>query len=341
MKILVLLTGGTIGSSVSGGVISADEGTSSLLTQLYCQRYGRHHVFTVKRIMNTLSENLGKNTLSEMLSAVLSENLSGYDGLIITHGTDSLAFSAPLAAFVLRKLPCPIAVVSANYPLEDKRSNGVYNFASAVALLGSGEAENGQVYVPWRNAKGENIIHLASRVRRADCYSDDVSSFGSEPFGEVKNGIFIRNKYMKELPKDDFDFSLNSFNIKNSVLVLSAYPTFDYSLIDFSEKNRPCAVLQCLYHSATACTVGESESACEFILRCKKKGIPVYGCSFKYTSGEFYETGVKLLESGLIPLKNISEEAAFAKLTFAYNCGYENVEEIIDKNLCSEILPRP
>ncbi len=341
MKILVLLTGGTIGSSVSGGVISADEGTSSLLTQLYHQRYGRQHVFTVKRIMNTLSENLGKDTLSKMLTAVLSENLSGYDGLIITHGTDSLAFSAPLASFVLRKLPCPVAIVSANYPLEDKRSNGVFNFASAVALLGSGEAENGQVYVPWRNSKGENLIHLAVRVRRADCYSDDITSFGSEPFGEVKNGIFVKNKNMKELPRDTFDFSPASFEIKRNVLVLTAYPTFDYSIINFNEDNRPCAVLHCLYHSATACTAGENESACDFISRCKKEGIPVYGCSFKYTSGNFYETGVRLLESGLIPLQNISEEAAFAKLTFAYNCGFENVEEIVDKNLCSEILPRP
>lgn len=341
MKILVLLTGGTIGSSVSGGVISADEGTSSLLTQLYHKRYGRHHIFTIKRIMNTLSENLGKYTLSKLLTAVLTENFSGYDGLIITHGTDSLAFSAPLASFVLRKLPCPVAIVSANYPLEDKRSNGVFNFASAVTLLGSGEAENGQVYVPWRNSKGENLIHLAVRVRRADCYSDDIISFGSEPFGEVKNGIFVKNKNMKELPRDTFEFSPASFEIKSNVLVLTAYPTFNYSIINFNEDNRPCAVLHCLYHSATACTAGENESACDFISRCKKEGIPVYGCSFKYTSGNFYETGVKLLESGLIPLQNISEEAAFAKLTFAYNCGFENVEEIIDKNLCSEILPCP
>lgn len=341
MKILVLLTGGTIGSSVSGGVISADEGTSSLLTQLYCQRFGRHHVFTVKRIMNTLSENLGRESLSRMLSAVLSERLEGYDGLIITHGTDSLAFSAPLAAFVLRGLPCPAAIVSANYPLEDKRSNGVYNFASAVALFAGGEAEKGCVYVPWRNSKGENLIHLASRVRRADCYSDDVSSFGSEPFGRVENGVFVKNPDMRELPQDAFDFSVTDFRIEKSVLMLPVYPTFDYSLIKFEKENSPCAVLLCLYHSATTCTAGESESACLFIERCRKQGIPVYGCSFKYRTGNFYETAVKLLESGLIPLENISEEAAFAKLTFAFNCGYENIEEITDKNLCSEILPRP
>lgn len=341
MKILVLLTGGTIGSSVSGGVISADEGTSSLLTHFYCRRYGKHHVFTVKRIMNTLSENLGRESLSRLFSGILSRDFTGYDGVIITHGTDSLAFSASLAAFVLRGLPCPAAIVSADYPLEDRRSNGVFNFAAAVELFAGGEGKNGHVYVPWRNSAGETLVHLASRVRRADCYSDNVSSFGGEPFGEVKNGVFIKNGKFRELPEDEFPFSLNSFEIKKPVLMVSAYPSLDYSFISFKKGKEPCAVLHCLYHSATACTAGESESACLFIERCKRAGIPVYGCSFKYRSGDFYETAIKLLRSGLIPLENISEEAAFAKLTYAYNCGYENVEEIMDKNLCGEILPRP
>lgn len=338
MKILVLLTGGTIGSSVSGGVISADENTSSLLTHLYKEKYGGGHSFTVKRIMNTLSENLGKASLSEMANSVIAEDFSGFDGAVITHGTDTLHFSSPLLAFLLRNKPCPAAVVSADYPLTDERSNGVDNFASAISLFESGEGEKGKVYVPWKNRKGENQIHLGVRVCAADCFSDDITSFGGEVYGEVKNGAFVKNQAFKTLPEDGFDFDIKEFSIEKTVLTLLPYPSFDYSLISFGKENKPAAVLQRLYHSATACTVGESESACKFIKKCAEEGVPVYGCSFKDLKGSLYETCVSLLESGLIPLINTAPEAAFAKLLFAYNCGFDNPAEIMKKNLCGEIL---
>ena len=53
---------------------------------------------------------------------------NAYDGVIITHGTDTLQYTAAFTGYIMAGAQIPIVLVSANYVLEDVRSNGVDNF---------------------------------------------------------------------------------------------------------------------------------------------------------------------------------------------------------------------
>ena len=76
----------------------------------------------------------------------------------------------------------------------------------------------------------------------------------------------------------------------------------------------------------------------EFVNRCRKQGIAVYASSFK-PSEKLYATSAELLNSGVIPLTNISTEAAYAKLVLAYNQKSVDARKLMEQNIYYEILP--
>lgn len=332
-KIAVILTGGTIGSSASGGIINtAEKGRAGIFA--LAAEYEKSFDFEFIKAAEVLSENLNPAGLYDIFSAVFRAKSGGYDGIIITHGTDTLAFSSPMAAFLLSGAKCAAVIVSADKPLENPESNGADNFRSAMALFESGI--NSGVYTAWRNRRGENEIHLASRVTQADCYTDDIRSFGGEIFARVSDGKLIKNPNIKTGEKSGLFFTACP-EFKNEVLAVSPYPGMNYDRFDISSP--PAAALHSLYHSATACTEGKSTSAAKFIEKCTEKQCPVYLASFKNISGDIYATTDKLITAGGLPLLNISFEAAYAKLLLAYNQSEIPPEKIMEADIAGEIVP--
>lgn len=332
-KIAVILTGGTIGSSASEGIINtAAKGRAGI--ESLTAEYEKSFEFEFIRAAEVLSENLDFGGLNDIFSSVFAARSGRYDGIIITHGTDTLAFSSPMTAFLLSGAKCAAVIVSADKPLENPASNGRDNFRSAIALFESGIKSG--VYTAWRSRKGENKLHLASRVTQADCYSDDIHSFGGEIFARVRDGKLIKNPNIRIGEKSGIKFT-SCPELKNEVLALSPYPGINYDRINISSP--PAAVLHYLYHSATACVKGENTSAAKFIEKCKKIGCPIYLASFKNIGGDIYDTTDKLIKAGGMPLLNISFEAAYAKLLLAYNQSEIPPEEIMAADIAGEIVP--
>ena len=118
--------------------------------------------------------------------------------------------------------------------------------------------------------------------------------------------------------------------------MIRPYPGIDYSSFEF--KNKPKAILHCMYHSGTACVRDGCYSLPEFIKRCKNEGIDTYLSCYKSPDGAKYATAVEIISAGGIPLYNISNEAAYVKLVLAYNQNKISPEEFMDKNIYFEIL---
>ena len=93
MKILVIFTGGTIGSSIKDGWISTDSATKYALIEKYKENFGADISFETTEPYFLLSENLNADTLNLLIASVKSATEKNYDGIIITHGTDTLHFS--------------------------------------------------------------------------------------------------------------------------------------------------------------------------------------------------------------------------------------------------------
>ena len=91
-KILIITTGGTIGSSVSGGVISVQKNRERFEGFLR-ECLGGSFSFEVRALMDILSENLDKQHWETLANYLLSADLQNYCGVIITHGSDTLSYT--------------------------------------------------------------------------------------------------------------------------------------------------------------------------------------------------------------------------------------------------------
>ena len=83
-----------------------------------------------------LSENMNAgyvNRLADCVRKVMARNDS--EGIIITHGTDTLQYTAALLSYVFGTDCVPVLLVSSDFPLEDERANGMANFMRAVEFI--------------------------------------------------------------------------------------------------------------------------------------------------------------------------------------------------------------
>lgn len=338
-KILVVLTGGTIGSRVEGKSIDVTGASVYSLMNLYGEIYGGIEEFEVINPLSVLSENMNLTTWTSLCQVMWNISYEDYAGVIVTHGSDTLSYTSALLGMLLSHVPVPVALTASNYPLGEKGSNGLINFRSAVELIRTRLLKG--VFTVYRNEGGENNVYLSTRIMEADPYRDAFGSFGGVPFGKMKEGAFVYydspvNPSIDQVNENRSPITMSCPEFSRQVLLIRPYPGLDYRFINLNIK--PAAALHYLYHSATACTVGEGESLPAFIERCSGEQIPVYTASYKNVRGRNYVTAGAVLEKGAVPIQNISPEAAYAKLLLLYNIGGD-IKKKIDESIFFETIP--
>ena len=187
-KILVLLTGGTIGSKVENGVIDVGENSVYLLTSLYEEKFGKED-FEVRVPLQILSENMTMDSLLVLLKAVRDVKTEEYAGVIIAHGSDTLSFTSAFMGLLFDHYKIPIVLVASNLPLSKPEGNGLANFAAAVSFIRN--SAQGGVYVIYRDHKSCMKVYHALTICEADPVLDDYHDFSGEAFGYMEDGRFI------------------------------------------------------------------------------------------------------------------------------------------------------
>lgn len=339
-EILVVFTGGTISSQVEkDDTIKVSEKTVWQLVEAYNDSDEVPVKFHVIQPFTMLSENCVPDNWQMLYDTLKEIDFTKYRGVVITHGTDTLCYTASMLGYLLGHLTIPMVVIGSNYPLADKRSNGRANFFSAVRFIREDKWKG--VYVVFQNKKGQNKVYLPTRLLEADSYEDEFSPFGGVELGEVTTeGVVYReavvNPPEEALLKEKERSVSGEVKFENKIGVIMPYPGMDYEM--FSLEQKPAAILHGLYHSATACTTGGEYSLLKFMERCKKQDIPVYVFSVKPEEKQ-YETGNAILQAGAVPMYNITGPAAYMKLLLAYNQKEEKPEELLQRQWYFEQLP--
>ena len=300
-RICVIFTGGTIGSSRENGIIAPNRANASLLLNLYNRNYGGEAVLEPVVPYIILSENLDAEHLKS-LRACISERLSGkYDGIIVTHGTDTLQYTAAYLDYVFASAQIPVVLVSANYPLEDPRSNGTSNFTSAVEFIRSGGCKG--VFVAYRN-NGEAFaaIHRGAELLPHRPFDDGVFSLFNNVYGRLRGGVFVKNPHYLEQERPD----LSEYELSGRVLYLRPYVGMTYPEIPEDTK----AVLLEGWHSGTLPTaVPDFRGFCR---RAGKMKVPVWLTGS--AEGYEYESKQEFGALGIRVLPPLSPIAAYMRL---------------------------
>lgn len=307
MKILVIFTGGTIGSTVSGDYISTDGNKPYVILEKYNSQYPNEIEWDTVSPYTILSENVTCKTYGMLYNEVKEALDKEYDGIIITHGSDTLQYSAAFLSLVLGSDIVPVMLVSSNYVLEDERANGMDNFRCAVDFIQNKRGRG--VFVPYRNDGEGCKIHLPSKVLAHNSYSDDLFSIGGGYFGIYNGDTFSYGSDCEREcetalePKVDFDKE------GTGILKLSMHPGMIYPK-DLSEIK---VVLIQAYHGGTLCV--ESKEFQNFVKKAKEKDILVYlvgaNNETEYDSCKVYES------IGITVLPKVSPIYAYMRLWLA------------------------
>jgi L-asparaginase/Glu-tRNA(Gln) amidotransferase subunit D len=325
-NILVVFTGGTIGSIATGGTINTSDTTSFKLIQLFEQHYESHrqiHFDTIQPLQ-ILSENLAPTAWKTLIAAIEAAQPDQYDGIIITHGTDTLAYTACALSFYFHAAKIPMLLVSSDYPLDHPKANGLDNFICAVEFIL--QKNQPGVFVPYRNQQQATQLHQGTRLACSLQLSGDFFSVQGKSYLQFANRQFsLVNPPAQQMPTQN---TLLKADFSERILMVKPYPGLDYSRFNLDGVD---AVLHDLYHSGTACASaqwGENYSLLEFIRRCEKQGVTVY-LAPAIKSADAYQSTQALIEQGAKIIWNMSIEAAYVKLLLAYG-NFDDQQEIMD-----------
>ncbi|MBQ7965487.1 MAG: asparaginase [Ruminococcus sp.] len=305
MKILLFTTGGTIASIIDDGVIDVTPQGKLLVLKKYAE-IDKETQFEVVSPINILSENVRLSDYKTIIDEFRRIDFSLYDGVIVTHGSDTLAYTSALLGLLFSDINKPVCVVAADKSLQDEKSNGMDNFIAGVELIRQGI--NG-VYVPYRNSDSVVYIHRAVELFESDTLSDDFYSLDGA-FAVYRNGVIEKregksaNTHSVCIDKADLSFT-------KKIMQVMPYPDLDYSKIDVSGFD---CVLHRTYHAGSVCAVGNSDNCITTLIdKCKAEGVPLYVCGLKSGKANYYSMS-SVLDKGIMPLYDMAPPCAYMKL---------------------------
>jgi L-asparaginase len=325
-RLIVIFTGGTIGSRKQDEAINVHGAGSYELVNAYehSTYYRKDVELTALQPLNLLSENITPQDWLTLAAAVHSIDQTAYDGIIITHGSDTLAYSAVLLGYLFAAASIPLVATASNYPLEDKRSNGLRNFAGAIDF--AVEASLPGVFALYEDDRNRQLVYLATRLMQAASFTDQFSSPYNAAYGEMLNRRFLPHAspfnpaedVLRQPAPEKFNWAPATLRLEDRVMYIKPYPGLNYAQYSFSH-TKPQAIIHDLHHSGTACAAMDGPySLPAFIRKCLEQGISVYICPIKDRSAAMYASTRSLLDAGAIVLEGISVEAALVKLMLAY-----------------------
>lgn len=314
MKITVIFTGGTIGSTVGqDGYIATSKEQPYKLLDMYRRTLrerseGEPVEFEIKEPYRILSENMNAhylNALADCAKEVLEDRENR--GIIITHGTDTLQYTSAMLSYMLRTDSVPVVLVSSDFPLEDARANGLINFVHAVDFI----CRDGQkgVFVSYCNKGGKPEIYKGTRLFSHLPYSASLYGVEEVPL----TGRMCYNNMAEAVGRPHADLRLEEDAGK--ILWIRPYVGMKYPEIGDSTE----AILHDSYHSGT---IGISDELKHFMKEAGRGGIPVYLTGASADEKE-YETVREYKALGIQMLPKMSPVAAFCKLWLAVSCGLD------------------
>ncbi len=326
MKILVILTGGTISSTANSRYISPDQSKTYKLIEMYKSSHNDDVAFEFTEPYTLLSENLTGNNIIALGNCLLENITHDYDGIIVTHGTDTLQYSAAAMGYLLANAQLPILFVSSNLVLDNPAANGVDNFSYAVKFIL--QQQNKGVFVSYRNSDNTVYIHRGTRLLPHLPYSDDLFSVAGQYYGLYRKNVFIANPdYYSPQGNNICELALPG-SWHSQILRIFPYPGMEYPSLSDNIK----AVLLDSYHSGTICSMTPNMTA--FYNEADLRNIPVFLTGAD--NGVDYESVKAWKQLGICTLPKASPIAMYVKLWMAMNS-----KELLRKISLKELMKTP
>ncbi len=343
--ISILGTGGTIASRIdyrTGGVYASFSPRDIAMQIPELKEIAN---IKVEQVMNIMSEDITPEKWVEIAKAVAKEINSGSKGVIVTHGTDTLHYTSAALSFMLKDLPCPVALVGSQRSSDRPSSDAVMNVSCAANFVANSDVAEVCIVMHGNISDDYCFAIRGTRARKMHASRRDAFKAINELpiakiYWESRKIEILNQNYRKRSEKkvkvDD--------KIEKKVALIKCYPGLNPEIFDFYiEKGYKGFVVEAtgLGHVPT---LGEN-SLLPKIEKAVSLGIPVViasQCLYGRTHPTIYHNLRELLKRGAIFASDMLPEVAYVKLMFVlgHEKKMEKIKELMLSNLAGEISER-
>lgn len=337
-SILLIYTGGTI------GMIENPE-TGALLN--YDFEQFRHFVPEMKRF----NINIDSYTFcppidsSDMepkywvkMAKVISDNYDKYDGFVVLHGTDTMAFTASALSFMLENLGKPVVITGAQLPIGQLRTDGKENLLTSIEIASACNAA-GEPAVPEVCIFFENRLMRGNRTTKIN--AEGFNAFRSYNFPLLADvGIHIKYDTVHIRRPDPTRPFIPHYTFDSNIFILTLFPGISEEYVDavVQMKNLRALVIQ-TYGSGNA---PQKPWLFEKLRAFDSRGgilVNTTQCSQGTVEMHRYETGLQLLQAGAVNGYDGTLECTVTKLMFllGQSNSKEEILRLLNTNIAGEI----
>ena len=323
--ILLLTTGGTI--ACAPGHDGLEPQPSSIMEQALDQLRNYYHI-TVKDVMCLDSSNIRPEDW-QRIARYIFENRNTFDGIVVSHGTDTMAYTASAVSFMLPGLDTCVVFTGSQLPLTDPLSDGQDNLRTAFAMAATGHPG---VFIAF----DRKIMRGCRAVKVRASGFTAFESVNARYVGTVSSNGLVVNP--KALSAPTGQPALRD-NISQTVFLLKLTPGLSPEIFDaLKDLGYRGIVIEAFGLGG----INVLDRGIQGIRRAVESGISVVvttQCLYDSADLQVYQVGNRLLELGVIQGKDMTSEAALTKLMWALGQGMDQtqIENLFCQNLAGEI----
>ncbi len=317
-KICILYTGGTIGMVPTERGYAPKEGYfRSLLDEIVQLRYEDMPEWDLVEFDPLLdSSDVSVDEWNQMGEAIASR-YDDYDGFVILHGTDTMAYSASALSFMLEGLSKPVVFTGSQIPMCKVRSDGRDNLINALLIASQGVANEVSIFFAGKLIRGNRATKTSA---------DDLIAFTSPNYPPLASvGIDIKySKRALNMPLQSGEFVLHRMQ-HIPIAVLKLFPGMRFDLFEpLVTKDMKAVILEAF---GSGNIPSRNTALIDSIRRATENGSLIAVCSQCYAGTArlgTYATSGELKEYGAVSCQDMTTEAAVAKLYFLFSIGLNN-----------------
>ena len=332
-KVLIIYTGGTIGmKNTDQGYMPAE----GFLTEEIRKIPDVSRLDFPKWELHEMSPLLDSSNMTvrewNAIAKVIFDNYESYNGFVVLHGTDTMAYTASALSFILKGLMKPVVLTGSQIPLSELRSDGRDNLITSVLIASEEIACEVSLYFSGKLLRGNRAMKMSA---------DGLVAFDSPNYPHLADvGIAIRyNSPALLRRKEASGLEFLPFS-EIPIGVLKVFPGIQFGLFEEIMTEKLSGIVLETFGAGNI--PGGADKLLPIIKKAFSSGAVITVCSQcpagTVTLGT-YETSSSLKSAGAVSGKDMTTEAAVAKLYHLFSIGISKseIKRLMEKNLCGEL----